>query len=173
MKITLQKDEISKKLENFIFAVRPDQLAGAIGNIAVRDIKEHFQTKTDSNGNQWVPLSPLTLAWRRKGKGSGGAETLKDTGQLFKSINYRKGTNGALVDIISSRMNKGVNIAAVQNFGVNPYSPTKKQRAWFRYQGVHLKPDTWMHIPAREFWYISQSAIAEMQTLRDKIVNQL
>lgn len=51
--------------------------------------RKHFREKQQFDGTPWPPLSPTTIARRRKGKKKGArVQILKDTGRLFTSISW-------------------------------------------------------------------------------------
>lgn len=68
--------------------VRSLQLA--LGMIALSLIKQAFVAKSaggeDEAGQRWAPLAASTLAGRRKGKGGGSPQILRDTGRLLNSL---------------------------------------------------------------------------------------
>jgi phage gpG-like protein len=49
-------------------------------------VADNFQTEGASGGSPWQPLSPFTIARRRKGRGGGGIKILQDTGRLKQSF---------------------------------------------------------------------------------------
>ncbi len=56
------------------------------GKIYERFVRRRF---TRAGDGTWRPLAPATIASRRKGKGSGAAQILRDTGILFKALTIR------------------------------------------------------------------------------------
>lgn len=56
----------------------------AISILMYKSVMENF--KAEGRPTQWQKLSPLTLALRRKGKGTGSPKILQDTGHLRMSI---------------------------------------------------------------------------------------
>jgi phage virion morphogenesis protein len=49
-------------------------------------ILSNFDKKRNPDGSEWEPLSPLTVAMRRTGRGIGYPRMLRDTGVLYNSI---------------------------------------------------------------------------------------
>ena len=56
------------------------------GELMVKSIQQNFLSQ--GRPSPWVPLSPMTIAMRRKGTGTGSPKILMDTGALFRSIWY-------------------------------------------------------------------------------------
>lgn len=61
----------------------------SIGTGIADDARLRFKDSRDPYGQAWLPLAKRTIAQRRKGKGSGGAKPLLDTGRLRNSIAWR------------------------------------------------------------------------------------
>ena len=53
--------------------------------------------KLATNGAGWRPLSPVTIAKRRKGKGRGSVKILRDTGIMRAGVNKRADASRAVV----------------------------------------------------------------------------
>jgi len=52
----------------------------------VKWVDSNFRQQGALTGTPWAPLSKGTIAGRRKGKGAGAAQILRDTGELQKSF---------------------------------------------------------------------------------------
>ena len=48
--------------------------------------RRRFAKLSKGGGGEWAPLAPSTIAGRRKGKGSGSPNILRDTGTLFGAL---------------------------------------------------------------------------------------
>lgn len=81
-----------------------------IGEGIKSDAQLRFKDSKDPYGKAWAALKASTLAARRKGKGSGSAKPLLDTGRLRNSIASRLLSNGVEVGT-------NVKYAAIHNFG--------------------------------------------------------
>jgi phage gpG-like protein len=171
MKVKIEHDSITPKIKKLGEQLK-EPLLKAIGNIALREVMENFRSQGQNLGKRWVPLAKLTRAWRRTGAGSGSDQALLNTPNLMMSIKQVLRLPNK-VDIQSNYRKGDVDIAAVQNFGVKPYTPSKEQIAWFRYRGVYLKKDTKMHIPARLFMALSKVGITEIAGLPARMVRDL
>ena len=75
-------DILLRKLKN------PAPALKKIGQLEVSQTKLRFRNSKDPDGNDWEPLSPFTIAARRKGRGSGSPKILVDTGRLRSSITF-------------------------------------------------------------------------------------
>jgi hypothetical protein len=73
-------------------------ISGAWSTIYRSYVRQRF-AKFSRGGGDWAPLSAATLAGRRKGKGSGNAAILRDTGAMFASLNPSLGSGGLLQSI--------------------------------------------------------------------------
>lgn len=60
------------------------------GIYAMRQTDLHFQNQHGPT-EKWKALLPSTEARRRKGKGSGGNQILRDTGTLMRSVGFNRG----------------------------------------------------------------------------------
>ena len=136
----MKRDEIRRLLASVpaIVAGRAADPAGEAGAIqrvigltALSLIKEAFVTKaaggTDEAGDSWAPLAESTVQGRRKGKGVGNPQILRDTGILLNSL-----SPGGIGNIIEWR-------PGVVEIGTNiPY-------ARYHHEGTDK-------IPARPLW---------------------
>lgn len=57
-----------------------------VGHYMVKSIIRNFQAQ--GRPQKWKPLSPYTLAMRKKGRGRGHPKILEDTGRLRQSIGF-------------------------------------------------------------------------------------
>ena len=83
--VVVKLDKLTKNLTNFDPALKRS------GEFMVSSIQRNFLAQ--GRPNAWAPLSPMTIANRRKGKGTGSPMILRDTGALFRSITYSPPTN--------------------------------------------------------------------------------
>lgn len=84
----------------------------AIGFAISQRVASTFDDQSAPNGAAWTPLSPVTLALRRRKRAAGGEQILRDTGALANSITHESSRNS--VDVGTNRV-----YAAAQQFG-NP-----------------------------------------------------
>jgi phage gpG-like protein len=108
-----------------------DKVIANIGSLslAIKDLRPAFKVARllimesvnrnfmEGGRPKWLPLSPLTILRRTKGKGTGSAEPLRDTGLLMLSIG-NPGSKG--IDVLTEdtlRVGTNVPYAAAQNFG--------------------------------------------------------
>lgn len=109
----------------------------AIGDAVANSIRLNFEEQHDPDGNAWDALSEATLANRRQeGK---GAEILRDTGLLNRSITHQVGDTA--VEIGTDKV-----YANMMQFG-----GTRGDFPWL-----------WGDIPARPFIGVSEADRAEM-----------
>ena len=118
------------------------QAAARVGNYGASEVKKGIVSGAPG-GHKFASNSPMTIA--RKGS----SKPLIDKGDLVGSITYQViDANNVFIGV---KKGKEVNIAAVHEFGCT-IQVTPKMRAYFHYQGVHLKASTqYIHIPARPF----------------------
>ncbi len=114
-----------------------------IGDIVQQDILLNFKDQHDPDGEPWLELSDVTLANRRK-KGK-GAEILRDTGALNKSITHN--VLGNSVEIGSDKV-----YANMMHYG--------GKKADF--------PWLYGDIPERPFVGVSAEKLAEILTLLER-----
>lgn len=60
-----------------------------IGFTLSQRIAATFNDQADPFGSPWAPLSPVTIALRRRRRAGGGEQILRDTGALANSITHR------------------------------------------------------------------------------------
>jgi len=152
--IRLAKNTATDVLQAFKKEVTGIELNRSIANIMFADISDHFRDETDSAGKKWPPLAKITIEKRRKGGGSGSAKPLRDTGQMFMSLNTEQ-TNDMEAVVSANKYDAyfGINVAELQNDGG---------------RGKILEADgsvTDIYVPAREFMWISGGAIKEIENL--------
>jgi phage gpG-like protein len=166
-------DTITPKLTKLQQAFGEPML-NAVGQIALRDVLLNFKTSGGNIGRSWRSLAPFTLSRRR-----GGSSTpLQDSNLLVQSIKPVTKLAERKVEIQTNRFatdrhGKKWDLAWIHNSGVKPYTPTRRQVAWFRHQGVYLTHDAKMHIPKREFMRMSNPGKREVMTLPARMVKHL
>jgi len=166
MKIKVTKDTISPKLAKLKTKLQMRNLGRSIGNIALADILRNFKTKGRNIGKRWEPLSSATFILGRK-----GSVPLRNTGAMMNAIHNK--ILDKSIEVRSNTVKGGVDIAAVHHYGVKPYTPSAKQRAWFHYHGIHLKKNTKVGIPQRMFMLVSVNAQSEIMNLPKVIVKDI
>jgi len=124
---------------------------GMISAQMYRAVQLNFQTEgARTPGGKWIPLSPVTIALRRKGKGSGSPRILQDTGYLKNSIIPTYDENQAVV---------GTNLsyAGIHQYGIGRHQV--QIPATTRKDGVAVKAHTKSAppIPARPFMVLNDS----------------
>ena len=75
-----------------------------------------FNSEGTQDGTPWAPLSPRTIAGRRKGKGV-GIKPLQDTRRLLQSIISKTGDSVYEITDNSLRIGTNVKYAAIQKYG--------------------------------------------------------
>lgn len=118
------------------------QAAARVGNYGASDVKKGIVSGAPG-GQKFIPNSSLTTS--RKGS----SKPLIDKGDLVGSITYQVvNDNNVFVGV---KKGDEANIAAVHEFGCT-IQVTPKMRAYFHYQGIHLKASTqFIVIPPRPF----------------------
>lgn len=116
---------LSQKIAMLTGSLNPKQFTRAVGLVFLRWIDQNF--KSQGTEKKWAPLKPSTIAGRRKGKGSGTAQTLQDTGRLKQSFSILK-DDGSSVTV-------GTNLfyAKFHHVGTSPYEIRPKQSRVLRF----------------------------------------
>lgn len=126
--VQVQLEEIRDRLAN----LQPVMQVAVADTVTLID--DSFDSQSSPSGAPWAGLSEVTLARRRKGKGSGSPRALIDTGRLRQSITGQASDQGF-------RFGTNVVYGGAQQFG-NPRN---------RFFGKHPAP-----IPARPFMPIER-----------------
>lgn len=151
--IKITKNTIDDALHIFEDMITGIDLNRSIANIAMRDVDDHFRDEIDSQGRKWPPLSLATVA-RRRNKGNDKIKPLQDTEQMLLSLNTNQTTKKeAIVALNKYDAFFGINVAKLQNEGG---------------RGKILEEDgsvTEIYVPAREFMWLSDLAIKEINAL--------
>lgn len=114
-----------------------------IGAILQDSIKDSFKQSRDPWGSAWAPLSAVTAARRKGGK---GGQPLLDTGRLRNSINYQANASSVVVGASAK-------YAGTHQFGA-------KKGAFGR--TTRNSPIPWGDVPARPFVPISADGKARL-----------
>jgi phage gpG-like protein len=83
--------------------------------IVVESSQKNF---IDGGRPKWPELSPITIALRRKGKGAGEPQPLRDTGVLMASIGNKSSIGIYVLKKDSLRLGTAVSYAAAHQDGV-------------------------------------------------------
>ena len=101
----------------------------AAGQVAARSIEMTFQAQ--GRPQKWTPLSPVTLSFRRKGKGKGGPRILIDNTRLKNSIKAK------LVEGPGVAVGTNVEYARRQHYG---YPGNRKARLFSGQRPTPARP---------------------------------
>jgi phage virion morphogenesis protein len=166
--VTLWLNRLAKVGSDF----RP--MFGEMGAALVESTRLRFRDGREPSGAVWRPLSPVTIALRRKGKGSGDAKPLLDTHRLAGSIAYSAGTRDLVVgtNVVYAKTHqfgaaKGAfgrysQVGRVRKYGLKSFKGSAGTKQGF--------PIPWGNIPARPFLGISANDRAEIVAIiRDTI----
>lgn len=144
-------------------------LLTGIGQTVKESTRLRFIDGKSPAGVAWAPLSAVTLALRRKGKGGGSSRPLLNTGALRNSIIFRVGAKH--VDIGSTEAK-----AKTHQFGARVGQYGRYTQLW-RSQKYGRKtflgssgskrghPIPWGNVPARPFVGVSAKDRAEIVDL--------
>lgn len=176
MKVRVVGNTITPKFIKLSAELR-EPLLLSMGNIGYADILRTFKTEGGNIGESWKKLSPLTILWRRKGKGKdkkgkAKADKILGSDNLAFGLHVKTLTTQGKVELRTNKMVNGIDIAAVHNKGAS-FNISKKQQGWFWYRGVHWPLNKKLTIPQRKFMEISGAAFKEMEDLPTKIVKGL
>lgn len=81
-------DELRRRMGN----LRP--VMEAVGQVIQSGTQQRFIDQAAPDGTPWAPLSPVTIARRRRGPtATGSIQILRDTGRLMNSISYEATAN--------------------------------------------------------------------------------
>ncbi len=122
----------------------------SIGEAMVESTKLRFRDSHAPDGGRWAPLSPVTVALRRKGS----SKPLLDTGRLRNSITRAVGVRDVVI---------GTNViyAGTHQLGARKGQYGKTRRG---------APIPWGNVPARPFLGMSLGDKAEiLAILRDAL----
>ena len=100
--VTVNTRGLQRKLDKWQKGLSTKQLLEAIGNVHIRWVDKNF--KAEGIEKRWKPLSPKTIARRRKGS----SRILQDTGKLKGSFN--KGRSGNVHKIRGTEVSVGTNV---------------------------------------------------------------
>lgn len=143
------------KLERTVSDMTPAMRA--IGHFLAESARLRFRDSKAPDGRPWAPLSPVTLALRRRGRGSGSDKPLLNFGILRDSITFR-------ADRRSVTVGTNVIYAAVQQLGARKGAFGQTRRG---------APIPWGNIPARPFLGVSHEDRADIVALlRDAIARE-
>ncbi len=136
--------DIIEKLKN------PEMAFRSIANFMRSRVIEHFRQNQGSTA-QWKPLSPVTIALRKKGpKKSNSTQILRDTGDLLNSI---QGGPGSIFEVKSNYAKVGTTIS----YAVYHEQPDNKGGT-NSFGGKRI-------IPKRDFMFLSSDDIDSLKEI--------
>ena len=141
VKIELDNREIVAALDKIQRSSRDlHQPLDNIGAHIVSEIDLLFRDERDPYGNDWEPLSEVTIKKRRKGPRSGNDKILNDTGRLKNSITH---------NVLGNSVEVGTNVvyAAIHQFGAAKHSLGQSS--------------PWGDVPARPFLPTSERGVPD------------
>ena len=163
--ITIDAALFKAKLKKLGDAVNKDRLFNAVGMRGIKWVNDNF--KREGLEIKWKPLSPNTVANRRKGSSA----ILQDTGRLRQSFDYKLTPDAVIVGTQSK-------IASYHNDGTKPYNiKAKKKTLAFNVVGGRVFPKEVRHpgLPARPLIPSPKEgesiAVTEINAIIDKATN--
>lgn len=175
LKIEVQDSAVRAWMAKLVESVAdPRPALDEIGAALRTSTYNRFRNSRDPSGAPWNPLSAVTLALRRKGKGEGSAKPLLSSGDLANSIH-------AVVDANSVTIGTNKVYGAMQHFGAKKgefgrYSQVGRVRKYglgtFKGSAGAKKgfPIPWGDIPPRPFLGVSNDDRREIITvIRDHL----
>lgn len=152
MPIEVNDAEVNAALGRMLAAAaHPRPWLAAIGNAGVDDTRERFGRGVAPDGSPWAPLSPVTAALRRGGK---GGQPLLDTGALRNSVASNVGE-----DFVEWGTNKRQ--ARMLHFGARQ---GQFGRGSYRTRKGSF-PIPWGNVPARPILGVSAALRAEINDI--------
>lgn len=116
---------LSQKIAMLTGTLNPRQFTRALGLVFLRWIDQNF--KEQGKERKWAPLRPSTIAGRRKGRGTGSAQALQDTGRLKQSFSVLKD------DGVSITVGTNLLYAKFHHKGTGPYEIRPKQKRYLKF----------------------------------------
>lgn len=156
MSIKVVQDTATPLLAKFKLEAHGLRMNTRISNVMLRDTSDHFQRSMGPQG-PWLPLAKITIE-RRRNKSS---KQLQDTGQLYQSAHIAPTTTEAAVEWSKYDYDNNQNVAELQNNGGYTYVREP--------DGTKVR----IYVPPREFAWLSQFAIGEIENLPVRIVGGL
>ncbi|CAD6876137.1 phage virion morphogenesis protein [Methylomonas fluvii] len=120
----------------------PGEMLGSIGESLLRVNRKRHEKGVDPQGNDWQPLSELTLA---AGNRKGGP--LKKTGRMLASLNYQVSADTLILGFDGARDAK---LAGFHQGGTEPYLITPRQRKALAFGGMVRRRVNHPGLPKRE-----------------------
>lgn len=139
----------------------------AIGGALQTDVDFGFRAGRDPWGFPWEPLSALTLARRRRGRGVGGNSALRDTGILANSFNVRASSKEVSIGTATKYAGTHQFGAAKGSFGVKTSTHqvrdhSRKGRPVRAHSRTITQALPWGNIPRRAMLPITADGNAEL-----------
>ena len=153
------------------YVSKPVKALKQIGLYMLGSIEKNFEE--EGRPIRWVPLSPITIARRRKGKSPYGIRILSDTGNLKNSVSFKVKEDGSSVSIGTN-----VKYAPTHQFGSNipkHVSLKKRSKALKMLRAGKTKKATKMispffRVPKRPFLMFQEE---DVEAIRQIIVTNL
>lgn len=112
--ISVDERGLKKKIAKLGASLQAKMLLRAVGLKFLRWIDQNF--REEGKERPWAPLSPNTVAGRRKGSGSGSAQILQDTGRLKQSFSILRSDENTVT------VGTNLSYAKYHHYGTDPYT---------------------------------------------------
>lgn len=119
--VTVNAEDAITMLGDVAKDITPDRFMKVMGERFKAWVNQNF--REEGAEAKWKPLSPNTIAARRKGKGSGSARILRDTGRMAQSFTTQVGRN--MVEVGTADQKALFHQAGTKPHTVTKPSPTK------------------------------------------------
>jgi phage gpG-like protein len=150
----LVEDSISPVLTGLILEIKG--ITGPVSIIMMRDMRDHYQKEQGPDG-LWPPLSPITIALRRKQSD----KPLQDTGQMIQSLRTEHTETEAAVVETKYDADFGINVPRLHEYG-GPGKRRNKDGSVSEFM-----------VPPRPRHWLSDFARAEILDLASQIAKRL
>ena len=156
-------EETRKQINNILINLQnPADGFKIIANFMRSRVIEHFRSQKGKTA-AWKPLSPVTIALRKQGSGKdkqgkkiSSVDILRDTGNLYNSI---QGRSGASITRITKEY---VEVGTTIFYAVYHDQP-ENSGGTNSYSGKRI-------IPKRDFMYLSNQEIDDMKTILENAI---
>lgn len=145
----------------------------AVGEYMRQQTLQNFEGEHAPDGEKWAPLSEVTKARRRQGKGVSSDRILQDTGALRGSIGYKVSPDGVIIGTVKGNLGTVLRYANAHQYGIprsmmkqiRVSTPDRNGRYFSRMMNV-----PWGPIPARPYVGVTQRNLDRIASIIERYI---